>query len=308
MARLLPPSDVLAVIRGAFAEPPIAPRRLAMVSDEASSGDRTVLIMPALRPGGCATVKVVTALSGPAAQLSSYLLVFDQRGDLLAIIEAHQLTALRTAAASVLASQCLRAGGARHLAVIGAGRQAYAHVEAYADAFELESITIWARRAAAAEELARFSEGKAGSVHIASSPTQAVRDADIVTCATPSETPLLSGASVRPGTHVDLVGGFRPNMREADDALMKRGTIVVDTEAALIEAGDLLQPLSNGIITREDVLLLPDLLAGTKPARIGDITIFKSVGHAAEDLVTAELLLQRLNSVPAGMQRFPVHG
>jgi ornithine cyclodeaminase len=253
--------------------------------------------MPALRRGGLATVKVVNVRRGSTNQLSSHLLAFGPKGEMLAIIEAHQLTARRTAAASVLAAQTLGKGEARHLAVLGAGRQARAHVEAFADAMPIETIALWARRDSAAQELAEFCATTGATLNVAPDPEGAVRDADIVTCVTASETPLVIGSFLRPGVHVDLVGGFRPTMREADDALMARATIVADTPAALNEAGDLLQPIANGTIRADHVLLLSDLLEGTASMGAGDLTVFKSVGHAAEDLVITELLLERLGLI-----------
>jgi ornithine cyclodeaminase len=256
-----------------------------------------VLVMPALRSGGLATVKVVNVVRGLTNRLSSHLLAFGPDGELLAIIEAHQLTARRTAAASVLAAQTLGKGQVRHLAVLGAGRQARAQVEAFADARRIEKITVWARRDSAAREFAEFCATIGATATVAPDPEEAVRDADIVTCVTASETPLLMGAFLRPGVHVDLVGGFRPTMREADDALMARATIVADTPAALNEAGDLLQPIENGTIKAGDILLLSSLFKGTAWTRTGDLTVFKSVGHAAEDLVITELLLERLELI-----------
>jgi ornithine cyclodeaminase len=286
--RVLSPADVLGVIARAFVDPPVAPpRAVAECSD--GSGTRAVLAMPALRRGGIATVKVVNSAHDG---LNSHLLAFDRSGALLAVVEAHRLTALRTAAASVLAAQTLGAGGARRLAVLGAGRQARAQIEAYAAALPIEKVTIWARRIDAARELAVVAAERVSVVEIAESPAQAAANADIVTCATPSRAPLLSGDMIAARVHVDLVGGFRPDMREADDALMARAVIVADTPAALSEAGDLVQPISSGIITRDDVLLLADVLAGEVP--VGEVTLFKSVGHAAEDLVVMELLLARL--------------
>jgi ornithine cyclodeaminase len=294
VARLLPPNDILSVIRGAFLDAPNAPPRLAAENDEGDGRSRTLLVMPALRRGGIATVKVVTVIRGPSAGLSSHLLAFDLQGDLLAVIEAHQLTARRTAAVSVLAAQALGAGQARHLAVLGAGRQAQAQLEAFFAAMPVEAITIWARRGAAAEEFARSCAASGCAVLVASSPGDAVSSADLVTCATASETPLVRGDWVAPGTHVDLVGGFRPTMREADDALMARAAIVADTATALVEAGDLLQPIASGAIRPDQVHLLSDVLAGKFPVGQGDVTVFKSVGYAAADLVVAELLLERL--------------
>jgi ornithine cyclodeaminase len=242
-------------------------------------------------------VKVVNVARGLTNQLSSHLLAFGRHGELLAVIEAHQLTARRTAAASVLAAQTLGKAQARHLAVLGAGRQARAQIEAFADAMPIEKITVWARRDSAAQEFADSCATIGATVTVAPDPEEAVRDAEIVTCATASETPLVLGAYLARGVHVDLVGGFRPTMREADDALMARATIVADTPAALNEAGDLLQPIENGTIRAEHVLLLSDLLKNTTLRRGGDLTVFKSVGHAAEDLVITELLLERLGLI-----------
>lgn len=290
---MLRPADVIEVIGRAFVDPPIAPPRAVAETDEAE-GTRAVLAMPAVRRGGLATVKVVTVVTGPSSALSSHLLAFDTRGALLAVVEAHRLTALRTAAASVLAAKALGAGDRRHLTVLGAGRQARAHVEAYASAMTLDRVTVWARRREAARELAEFAAQFAPSVRIGHSSVEAAQEADIVICATPSRAPIVSGDRIAAGAHVDLVGGFRPDMREADDALMARAAIVTDTPAALSEAGDLVQAIASGAIPRDDVLLLGDVLAGRVKVPAREVTVFKSVGHAALDLVAAELLFVRL--------------
>jgi ornithine cyclodeaminase len=290
VGRTLSPTDVLGVIAGAFVDPPLAPPR-AVVEFADGSAARALLAMPALRPGGIATVKVVNSASGG---LNSHVLAFDQRGDLLAVVEAHRLTALRTAAASVLAAQTLGAGGARRLAVLGAGRQAKAHIEAYSAALQVEAVTIWARRDEAAHNLAAFAIDRIPTVGVSATPADAAAAAEIVVCATPSVAPLLTGDMISAGTHVDLVGGFRPEMREADDTLMVRAAIVADTPAALSEAGDLAKPIASGILDRNQVVLLADILAGDVPTPRGEVTLFKSVGHAAEDLVVMELLLARM--------------
>lgn len=292
VARLLTPSAVLGVIRGAFLDPPSAPPRLTVTIDDAAGQSRTLLTMPALRRRGLATVKVVSVRHGESVRLASYLLAFAQDGQLLALIEAHQLTARRTSAASVLAAQVLGAGGACRLAVLGAGRQARAQLEGFADAMPLLSIALWARRCEAAEELAEFARQFEVPVRIATTPGDAVRGADLITCATGSRVPLVLAADVAAGAHVDLVGGFRPDMREADDALIARATVIADIETAFVEAGDLAAPIGRGAIKLEDIQLLGTVLAGEKLVIRGDVTLFKSVGHAAEDLVVTELLLQ----------------
>lgn len=296
--RLLLPAAVLAVIPNAFRDPLIAPPRLtAETSDNGQT--RTLLVMPAVREGGVAIVKVVTALRGDHAGLSSHLLVLDPTGAAVALVEAHQLTAKRTAAASVLAAKTIGVANARHLAVIGAGRQARAQIAAYIDALPIEEITLWARRRPAAEALAAECARTGIRIRIASTPDEAAHQAQIVSCVTSSETPLITGHCLNPGTHVDLVGGFRPNMREADDEVLRRATIVADTPVALTEAGDLVQPLERGVIARDAVLLLADLLRQPALPLRGDITLFKSVGHAAVDLVAVELLLERLRTTNA---------
>lgn len=297
---LLSPAAMLSVIGRAFVDPPTAPIRSTVeCSDGAQT--RTLLTMPALRAGGIATVKIVTVRRGAEAGLATHLLALDAHGRLIAIIEGHKLTARRTAAASVLAAQTLGAGRAQRLAVLGAGPQARAQIEAYAAALPIAAVTLWARRDAAAQDLSAFCADKVASVRVAASPDDAVRDAEIVTCATASETPLVRGDAIAPGAHIDLVGGFRPNMREADDGVMRRATIVADTTAALVEAGDLVLPIAAGVIDAGDVQLMSDMLTGPRPPARGDITVFKSVGHAAEDLVATELLLDMLAS--STMQR-----
>jgi ornithine cyclodeaminase len=290
VGRTLSPTDVLGVIARAFVDPPIAPpRAVAEFADRSAA--RALLAMPAFRPGGIATVKVVNSTNDG---LNSHVLAFDQHGALLGVVEAHRLTALRTAAASVLAAKTLGAGGARRLAVLGAGRQARAHIEAYAAALPIETVTIWARRDEAARDLAAFAVECIPSAGVAATPADAAAAAEIVVCATPSTAPLLTGEMVSAGSHVDLVGGFRPQMREADDTLMVRAAIVADTPAAMSEAGDLANPIASGILDGNDVVLLANILAGSVPVPRGEVTLFKSVGHAAEDLVVMELLLGRL--------------
>lgn len=294
VARLLRPADVLGVIGRAFTDPLVAPARAVAECCDSAVQTRALLAMPALRPAGLSTVKVVTALGGQAGGLSSHLFAFNMSGQLLAVIEADHLTALRTAAASVFAARALGAGHARHLAVLGAGRQARAHVEAYTSALDLETVTIWGRRSDAAAALAGEVAPLIKRVRTAATASEAISGADVVVSATSSHSPIIEGRDLRSGAHLDLVGGFRPTMREADDAAVARSAVVADTAAALDEAGDLVQPIASGILQRDDVRLLADVLAGRAPVPRRDLTLFKSVGHAREDLVVAELLLARL--------------
>ena len=206
------------------------------------------------------------------------------------------------------------AGQARRLAVLGAGRQARAQIEAYAAAMPIEQISVWARRADAARELAEFARqpvASVASVAVANSPADAVVNADIVACVTASRGPLITGNMVAEGTHLDLVGSFRPDMREVDDTMIARAAVVADAPVALREAGDLVQPIASGALRAGDIALLGDLLTGEAALPAGDVTVFKSVGHAAEDLVAAELLLSHLGlgeNAPAAAQTSILEG
>ena len=285
---------LVARIGRSFTDPIRCPRRLVVERAEAGEAPATLLVMAAARDGGAALVKSVTV--GASEALRSQVLLLGADGRLLALIDGESLTARRTAAASVCAAALLARPDAAVLAVLGAGPQAAALARAYAACRPLERILVWARRA---DRAASFADGLARHsgvlVEVAASAADAVRSADIVTCATRAEAPLVRSADVRPGTHIDLVGGFRPAMREADDALMVRARVVADTAQALVEAGDLCGPLVAGLIRPADVALLGDLLRGGGPTRGADeVTLYKSVGFAALDLVAAELALELL--------------
>jgi ornithine cyclodeaminase len=160
----------------------------------------------------------------------------------------------------------------------------------------IATVDIWDRSLAKAEALAgRLREGGMPA-RAAASLEDAARHADIISCATLATTPLIEGAWLAPGTHLDLIGSFTPTMREADDACVARARIYVDTPDAAKEAGDLVQPIRAGVIGEEAVLgTLADLCAGTMPGRRdpGDLTIFKAVGTALSDIAAAALVYER---------------
>lgn len=261
--------------------------------------DATMLLMPAWTPGGFAGVKVVNVVPGNAerglpAVSAQYLLSDARTGEMLALIDGGELTARRTAAASALAARYLARSDASHLLVVGTGRLAPNLIAAYMAVRSIRAVTIWGRSMEKAAELAR----EVGAtfpvkVTVASRLTEALGQADIVSSATLSSEPLITGDAVKPGTHIDLVGAFKPTMRESDDALVERAELFVDTrDGCLSEGGDIVQPLKSGLITPEDIRAdLYDLCKGTYPGRTDDkaITLFKSVGAALEDLAGAML-------------------
>jgi ornithine cyclodeaminase len=181
------------------------------------------------------------------------------------------------------------------LGVLGAGRQSRALALAYCKAYSLERVQVWARQIRAAQALADELAPLCGVAVSCSTVDEAVEGASIVTSATPSTAPLVRSAAVSDQSHVDLVGSFRPDMREADDQLVNRAFVVADCEAALAESGDLAQPLGAGVIKRGDVHLFSDLLGGgVKLPPSKRPTLFKSVGHAGLDLIAVRHLLAKL--------------
>jgi alanine dehydrogenase len=297
VAAALPYAELVEAMPGAFGGDILVPQRTVI----ALPGGGSMLVMSAARPGGLAIVKCVT-IAGGHERLEAYLTVQDGHGLPMALVAGHELTARRTAAASVLAAKHLCRLQPRTLAILGSGRQARAHLEAYLACFPIETVRIWARRPDAGEALASHARSLRVEATAAGSPREAASASDIVCCATPSTSPLLSAADIKPGAHVDLVGGFRSGMREADDALIARADIAIDSPAAADEAGDLVQPLAAGIIRAEALTPLRDVLVGRKQPRRGDITLFKSVGFAGEDLIAAELLMGRRGLAPATLE------
>jgi ornithine cyclodeaminase len=214
------------------------------------------------------------------------------------MLEGRALTAWRTAAASALAARYLARADATRLLMVGAGALARHLVRAHAAVRPIETVTLWNRTRRGAEELASALAGIGLTVSVVDDLEPAVRGADIISCATLSSTPLLRGAWLRDGAHIDLVGGFTPAMREADDETVRRARIYVDTRAgALNEAGDIVDPIARGIIVPADIAGdLFDLCRGKVPGRTaqGEITLFKSVGTAIEDLAAAMLVWRNM--------------
>lgn len=269
--------------------------------------DATLLLMPAWteegeRYLGCKVVTVfpANADAGKPSVYGQYLLMSGVTGEPLALIDGRQLTAWRTAAASALAARYLARQDASHLVMIGAGALAPHLVRAHAAVRSIARVTLWNRTRGKAIALGFGLEVSGIKVEVTDDLEAAVRAADIVSCATLSAKPLIKGAWLKAGTHVDLVGGFTPKMREADDAAIRRARVFVDTRAgAMKEAGDIVGPLKRRIIKRSDIKAdLFDLCRGKAKGRSSakEITLFKSVGTAIEDLAAAMLVWRRLSA------------
>jgi alanine dehydrogenase len=270
--------------------------------------DATLLLMPAwTRDGeaflGCKVVTVfpTNAERGRPSVYGSYFLLSGETGEPLAIMDGRELTAWRTAAASALAAGRLAREDASHLLMIGAGTLAPHLVHAHAAVRPIRRVSLWNRTRERAETLATQLQN-GFDVHVTSDLDTALGEADIVSCATLSSSPLVRGARLKAGTHVDLVGGFTPAMREADDEAVRRARVHVDTRAGVLkEAGDIVDPIRRGIIAETDIHGdLFDLCRGAVEGRRSpdEITLFKSVGAAIEDLAAAMLVWRKL--IPIG--------
>jgi len=217
-------------------------------------------------------------------------------GQVLSVMDGECLTARRTAAASALAASFLARRDSRHLLIVGAGRIAAELPAAHAAVRPIDRVTVWNRTFSKAQEIAGLAADQGFAAEATRDLQSAVAAADIISCATLSTEPLIRGAWLRPGVHLDLIGSFKPEMREVDDEAITRSLVAVDCHAsALSEAGDLVQPLAAGIIGREHVVAdLYALCQGRHPGRGHEeqITLFKSVGHAIEDLAAAALAYQ----------------
>jgi len=273
-----------------------------------SGRDATLLLMPAWstegppseRFLGCKIVTVFpdNAAAGAPSVHGNYLLMSGATGEPLTLMDARALTAWRTAAASALAATYLAREDAAHLVMIGAGALAPHLVRAHMAVRPIKRVTLWNRTHGHAVSLAFGLTVTGIEAMIADDLESAVAEADIVSCATLATEPLIRGAWLKPGAHVDLVGAYTPKMREADNDAVRRARVYVDTRAgAMKEAGDIVIPLSRRVIAKKDICGdLFDLTRGKAKGRTSakQITLFKSVGSAIEDLAAAVLVWRGL--------------
>ncbi len=291
---------LIPALRGAFVAGAQTPLRHRHDLPQPDTSTASLLLMPAWRPGGFLGVKLVTVFPNQSpAVSSSYLLADAQTGRHLALIDGTEITGRRTAAASALAASFLARADAANLLVVGAGHIASLLPAAYATIRPIRDVTVWNHRPGGAQRLASALRTCGFNATPAPDLAAATAQADIITCATLSRTPLIQGEWLRSGVHLDLVGGFTPAMRETDDTAIRRAMVFIDTEAALAEAGDLIQPLASGILSRQDIagdlaMLCKGQITGRRTE--AEITLFKSVGSALEDLAAAALAYQDVTS------------
>jgi ornithine cyclodeaminase len=288
-------------LRGAFRDGAVQPVRHHHAIERPDGADSTLLLMPAwtdfnavgTSDGGYVGVKVVTVSPdnnavGKPAVFGLYLLLDGKTGEPLAIIDGQRLTQWRTACASALAATYLARTDAARLLVIGAGALSPFLARAHSAVRPITEIRIWNRTPANAEKVAGALRREGLNATAVTDLDAAVGWADIVSSATITSDPLVKGAKLKAGAHVDLVGAFTPAMRESDDEAIRRARVYVDTRAgATKEAGDIVQSIASGVLTPDGIVGdLFELTRDEKPGRrsVDEITLFKSVGAALEDL------------------------
>lgn len=299
--RLLRYDALIDALDEAFRSGIEAPEKIAHFIQQPSGSDAKVLLMPAWSTAGqrfigCKLVNVFpdNAKAGKPTVLGSYVLMSGDTGETLAVMDGAALTAWRTACASALAARYLARKDASHLVMIGAGALAPHLVRAHGAVRSIKRITLWNRTRSRAVSTAFALSASGLSPDIADDLEMAVREADIVSCATLSTTPLVRGAWLKKGAHIDLVGAFSLKTREADDEAVRRARVYVDSRITAPKgSGDIAAPLKKKVITLKDIQGdLFELCRGKAKGRTraNEITLFKSTGLALEDLAAAVLV------------------
>jgi ornithine cyclodeaminase len=297
VARLAPYGEIVEALREGFRADITTPVR----HHHDVSKNITLLLMPAWSKDWTGLKTVVFKPDNPAQGLptitASYLLIDNGTGATVAMMDGTEITRRRTAAASALAASYLARKDASIMTLVGAGALGAHFVRAHASVRPLRKVFIYSRTLAKSEALAAELANDGLEVSAVTDPEAAVRQSDIVTCVTTSTAPIVRGAWLKPGAHVDLAGAFKPSMRETDAEAVARSSVHVDTrDGALAEAGDLLQARDEGRFDFADIRGdLFELCRGTAKGRVSadEITLFKSAGTAIEDLATAIMVYQK---------------
>jgi ornithine cyclodeaminase len=295
--RLHDPAELVGALKRAFSQGVTAPPRSHLSLGE-THDDGVLLLMPAWRTGEAIGVKIATVLPRAAdagkPTVNGVYVLLSAHGEVRAMLDAKALTLARTAAASALAASLLAPPDASTLVMVGTGALAPHLIRAHAAVRPLARVMIWGRSADKAAALAERMRAEGRDAQAAEDLADAVGQGDIVSCATLSCEPLIQGGWLQAGAHLDLVGGYTLQMREADDAAIRRADVFVDTMNALVEAGDLADPVRTGVLDPAAVTELAALVrTGGRTRRRGDITLFKSVGMAVSDLAAGELFASK---------------
>jgi ornithine cyclodeaminase/alanine dehydrogenase-like protein (mu-crystallin family) len=273
-------------------------------SNPKENEDSTLLLMPAWDPGIDIGVKIITVNPNnskyelPSIQ-GTYVYLDGHKGFVKAILDARALTVKRTAATSALAASYLAKKDASSLLMIGTGALSINLIKAHASIRPITKVYVWGRDLNKAKALAMECSDESFEIEAVESYENYLSTVDIISCATLSKSPLVFGKQLKPGQHLDLVGAYKKDMREADDEAVLKSSVFLDTyQGGLKESGDIVIPLQKNILKEEDIKAdLFELCSKTKKGRQTDdeITFFKSVGHASEDLIGARYYFKKYN-------------
>jgi ornithine cyclodeaminase len=265
--------------------------------------DNTLILMPVWNTEYMGMKQVTVAPANANQNMPSifaqYILSNSRTGEPLAMMNATELTARRTACTSALASSYLSREGAENLLIVGGGSVANHLVQAHLAVRNFKKVSVWMRNTTKMDEFVAGLKSQGIPAEAVTNLEESARNADLISCATLSKTPLIKGDWIKPGTHLDLIGSHKPDTRETDDGAIRKSSIFVDSRAgALHETGELAMPIADGIITAEAIKAdLVELVKGIHPGRTSseEVTLFKSAGLAIEDLAAALLVYKSYN-------------
>ena len=292
---------LIEALRKAFSSKITAPERVQHTIKNKNGSDATLLLMPAWKIGEHIGIKIVSVFpenttNNMNAVHANYFLMNANDGKPVAVMDGTELTLRRTACASALAADYLVNKNVDTLLMIGTGNLAPHMIKAHCVVRNYSRILIWGRNEEKAERLALSLNIKDKEILAKNDIKEALNVADVISCATLTQKPLIMGDWIKPGQHLDLVGAFTPDMAEVDSKAIAKSKVVVDTyEGALSESGELINAIKEGRIKKEHILSdLRELVLEEKNIRkdSNDITLFKSVGTALEDLAAAELVIE----------------
>ncbi|MEB2776378.1 ornithine cyclodeaminase family protein [Algoriphagus sp. D3-2-R+10] len=265
--------------------------------------DNTLILMPVWNSEYMGMKQVTVAPANAKDNMPSifaqYILSDSKTGRPLALMNATELTARRTACTSALAASYLCREDAENLLIVGGGKVAQHLVQTHLAVRKFKKVSVWMRNTAKMEEFVASLNTQGIHTEAVTNLEESARKADLIACATLSKTPIIKGEWIKPGTHLDMIGSHKPDTRETDDDAIRKSSIFVDSRmGALHETGELALPIADGIINERDVKAdIVELIKGIHPGRTSDeeITLFKSAGLAIEDLAAALLVYKSYN-------------
>ena len=296
-------TDLIEALRSIFLSDYTLPLRHHHFYTNTEGDQNTLILMPVWNKEYIG-MKQVTVAPGNAKEnkpsvYAQYILSDAKTGQPLALMNAAELTSRRTACTSALASSFLSRNDAENLLVVGGGSVAKHLVEAHLALRKFKKVSVWMRNPDKLAAYVNALKKKGIDVHLVTNLEEAAREADVISCATLSKTPVIRGEWIKPGAHLDMIGSHKPDTRETDDDAIRKSTIFVDSRmGALHETGELALPIADGIISEKDVQAdIVELVKGIHGGRKNEeeITLFKSAGLAVEDLAAALLVYKNYN-------------